>query len=119
MATNAVSCTQGGAALVYKDSPYLQVESALFHGPNVISAEIVSGNKSYGIVGAYVPPKDSTTLVHIAAALDRFQRRKNVILVGDLNIDLHSPESERDMEIAQLLTDSGLCDMHYHFKKGP
>ena len=118
LATDAASRTQGGVALVYRDSPYWQVESAIFHGPNVISAEIVSGNKRYGIVGAYVPPKDSTTSVHISAALDRFPRRRDLILVGDLNIDLDSPESERDMEIAQLLADFSLRDMHHHFKTG-
>ena len=116
LATNAVSRAQGGIALVYRDSPYWQVESAIFHGPNVISAEIVTGNKRYSIVGAYVPPKDTTTLVHITAALDRFPQRRKVILVGDLNIDLDSPESERDMEIAQLIADAGLRDMHQHFK---
>ena len=89
------------------------------HGPNVISAEIVSGNKRYGIVGAYIPPKDSTTSVHVTAALDRFaSRRRQVILVGDLNINLDSPESERDVEIAQLLANAGLRDMHHHFKTG-
>ena len=119
LATNAVSRAQGGIALVYRDSPYWQVESAVLHGPNVISAEIVSGNKRYGIVGAYIPPKDSTTSVHVTAALDRFaSRRRQVILVGDLNINLDSPESERDVEIAQLLANAGLRDMHHHFKTG-
>jgi len=119
LATNAASRTQGGVALVYRDSPYWQVESAVLHGPNVISAEIVSGNKRYGIVGAYIPPKDSTTSVHVTAALDRFaSRRRQVILVGDLNINLDSPESERDVEIAQLLANAGLRDMHHHFKTG-
>ena len=76
---------------------------------------IVSGNSRYGVVGAYVPPADSTTSVHIAAALARFPSRK-VILVGDLNLDLDSLESERDREIADTLASSGLLDMHRHFK---
>ena len=116
LATNAASHTQGGVASVYRDSPYWQVESAVLHGPNVISAEKVSGNKRYGIVWACIPPKDSTTSVHITAALDRFaSRRRQVILVGDLNINLDSRESERDV-IAQLLADAGLRDMHHSFK---
>ena len=86
LATNAVSHRQGGVALVYRDSPYFQVESSVRHGPNVMSAVIVSGNSRYGVVGAYVPPADSTTTVHIAAALARFPSWK-VILVGDLNLD--------------------------------
>ena len=106
---------QGGIALVYRDSPYWQVESSIFHGPNVISATVVSGNSRYGIVGAYVPPNDTTTSIHIAAALGRFSNRK-VILVEDLNLDLDSVESARDMEIANVLADSGLLDMHHHFR---
>ena len=77
---------------------------------------VVSGNSRYGIVGAYVPPNDTTTTMHIAAALRRFSRQRKVILVGDFNLDLDSIESDRDMEIANTLADSGLLDMHHHFK---
>ena len=76
---------------------------------------IVSGNLHYGIVGVYAPPSDTTTLVHIAEALGHFQDR-NVILVGDLNLDFDSIETDRDMEIANILVDSGLLDMYHHFK---
>ena len=96
-----MSHRQGGVALVYRESPYFQVESSVQHGPNVMSAVIVSGNSRYGVVGAYVPPADSTTSVHIAAALGRFPSRK-VILVGDLNLDLDALVSERDWKIANI-----------------
>ena len=76
---------------------------------------IVSGNLRYGIVGAYLQPTDTTTSVHIAAALARFPSRK-VILVGDLNLELDSLETDRDMEIADILATSELLDMHRHFK---
>ena len=115
LATNAMSRHQGGIALVYRESPYWQVESLVLYGPIVIPVVIVSGNSRYGVVGAYVPPVDTTTLVHIAAALARFPSRK-VILVGDLNLDLDSIETERDVEIANILAASGLLDMHHHCK---
>ena len=76
---------------------------------------MVSGNLQYGIVGVYAPLSDTTTLVHIAAALGHFPDRK-VILVGDLNLDLDSIETDRDVEIANILIDSGLLDMYHHFK---
>ena len=76
---------------------------------------IVSGNSRYGIVDVYVLPSDTTTSIHIAAVLDRFPNRK-VILVGDLNLDLDSIETDRDMVIADILATSGLLDMHRHFK---
>ena len=39
-------------------------------------------------------------------------------LVGDLNLnlDLDSFETDRDMEMADILEASGLLDMHQHFK---
>lgn len=64
-ATKAASHTQGGVALVYGDSPYSQFKSVHVHGPNIISADIVSRNKRYGIVGAYIPPNGSTPLVYV------------------------------------------------------
>ena len=76
---------------------------------------IVSGNSRYGVVGAYIPPADSTTTAHVASALARFPRRK-VLLVGDLNLNLDSLETDRDMEIADCLATSGLIDMRRHFK---
>ena len=76
---------------------------------------IVSGNSRFGIVGAYIPPADTTTLIHITTALAPFPHRE-VILVGDLNFDLDSIETERDMEIANILATSELLDMHCHFK---
>ena len=81
-----------------------------------MSAMIVSGNSRYGIVGVYVPPNDTTTSIHITAVLGRFSGQRNIILVGDLNLNLDSIETDQDMEIANVLADSGLLDMHHHFK---
>ena len=47
------------------------------------------------------------------------RRRKNFILVRDLNIKLDSCETDRDIGIAQFLADYHLCDMHRHFKRSP
>ena len=54
-------------------------------------------------------------MVHVVAVLGHFPYWK-VILVGDLNLDLDSIETKRDMEIANMLANSGLFDMHYYFK---
>ena len=92
-ATKAASLAYGGVALVvYRDLPYSQVESALVRGLNVISAEIVSGNKHYGMVGAYIPLGNSTPSVYVQQALDCFATLgRPVILVGDSNITLDFP----------------------------
>ena len=101
--------------MVYRESLYWQVESSVLHGPNVISAMIASRNSRFGIVSAYIPPTITTTSEHIAAALSRFPNWK-VILVADLNLNLDSIETDRNMEIANTLADFGLMDMYHHFK---
>ena len=53
--------------------------------------------------------------MYITTALARFPHRK-VILVRDLNLNLGSIGSERDMQIADILATSGLLDMHRHIK---
>ena len=72
LATNTVSHNQGVVALSFRNSSYWQVEESVFHGPNIISAMLVSGNKKFGIVGAYAPPKNTRATVHIAVALGHF-----------------------------------------------
>ena len=72
-ATEAMSRSQGGIAVFYCDSPFFQVESVVKHGPNVISLELVTGRRRFPIVGAYVPPSDTTTVEFIQKAFDRFQ----------------------------------------------
>ena len=53
--------------------------------------------------------------MHITTTLAHCPHRK-VILVGDLNFNLDSIEMERDMEIANILANSELLDIHCHFK---
>ena len=115
LATNVMSHHQGGVALVYKESPYWQVESSVMYGPNVISAVIVSKNSQFGFVSAYIPPADTTTSMHITTVLSHLPHRKEII-VGDLNLDLGSIESNKNMQIADILATSELLNIHRHFK---
>ncbi|HEY9815724.1 MAG TPA: endonuclease/exonuclease/phosphatase family protein, partial [Candidatus Obscuribacterales bacterium] len=118
-ATRAVSPHQGGVALIYKDSAYWQIESLRKHGPNVISCELVSGFQRRPLVGAYIPPSGNyrLTLAAIDQAMDRFtpEERLRAILLGDLNVNLASPQGARAVEIATALDTHGLEDLVPHF----
>jgi hypothetical protein len=48
---------------------------------------LVTGKQRYPIIGAYIPPHDTTTLFYISKASERFAGQP-VILVGDINVDL-------------------------------
>ena len=77
---------------------------------------VVSGNLRYRIVGAYILPNDTTTSVYITAVLGCFSPHQKMILVGNLNLSLDSLETDRDIEIANILIDSRLLDINRHFK---
>ena len=115
LATSAASHRQGGVALVHKDLPYWQVESVVYHHSNVISAEIVMGEQRCLLVGIYIPPDDLTTLEHVERTLHLYQHQGDLIVVGDLSVNLSTAEGMRDIAIATVLAVHGLLDMHQHF----
>jgi hypothetical protein len=70
------------------------------------------------VVGAYIPPHDTSTLEYVSKALEaRLETGVDPILVGDRNADLANPASVREGEIADTpLAAHGLEDMFGHFR---
>jgi hypothetical protein len=67
------------------------------------------------MIGAYIPPQDTTTLHYISKASDHFAGQP-IILLGDINVDLRTQTPDnRDTEIMALLATLGLEDMAAHF----
>ena len=100
IATDAPSKHQGGIALFWRDSPYWQVEAYQAYDPNVLSFQLVTGQKRWYVVGAYVPPSDTSTIEYVSKALDDQPEGVDPILIGDLNANLADPGSDREHEIA-------------------
>ena len=117
VATDAPSPHQGGIALFYKDSRRWHIESVRRHGSNVISCVLVTGTRRFGLVGAYVPPSDRTTLGFVEAALDRLPPDCTPVVLGDLNVDLDDLRDDRDHEIATALTTRNFEDLLGHFRQ--
>ena len=116
-ATEASSPHQGGIALFYKDSTRWQVESIRHHGPNVISCLLVTGNRRYGVVGAYIPTADTLTLNQITRALDRFPQDCVPVILGDLNVDFSDLQDQRAHTIANEIVTRGFDDLLLHFRQ--
>jgi exonuclease III len=116
-ATRAHAHFQGGIALVYWDSEYWQIESEQCHGPNVISAYLVTGYRRIPLVRAYIPPGDDSTMEHVERALTRFANGPAPLLLGDLNCNLEDPQSPRDIQVAAMVANHGIFDMLPHFKQ--
>ena len=116
---------KGGVAIIYRDGEEDWVlESIKSFGPNVIRGTIVTGQKRYHIIGAYIPPseEDGRTLDCIAQARDSVNNHRwPTILLGDLNCDLARPEGNsivgagRRMETAALMSTLGLKSISDNF----
>ena len=67
LATDAASPHQGGVALFWRDWQGWSVESERCHGANVISFELITGDRRYLVIGAYISPSetDGRTLAHV------------------------------------------------------
>jgi hypothetical protein len=115
-ATKTTHINQGRIALIFtNNSLYFQVEAQRRHGPNIISCIIVTGKRQHPIIGAYIPPGDTTTLAYISEASNHFQG-KPIFLMGDINVDLQTTTpNNRDTEIMAFLSALGLEDMSTHF----
>jgi hypothetical protein len=116
VASNAPSVHQGGIALFWRPNKLYEVEDWQIRGPNVLTFVLATGNTRFFAVGCYIPPNDLSTLTTIEQAWNECPRGHTPILLGNLNVNLHSPRDERDKQIAELVEDvMGLTDLSRHF----
>jgi len=86
-ATNAVSASQGGIALFWRDNELYEIKEVAPRGPNVLTFELVMGQIWCFVMGAYIPPSDlGTTLTQIHQAWLECPRGCQPLLLGDLLI---------------------------------
>jgi hypothetical protein len=89
----------------------------------MIRATLISGSKSWTLIGAYIPPSetDGSTLEFISIAKRTAPSTRPLILLGDLNVNLQQLGSNqgsilnRRTETLALVTTLGLQDLHRHF----
>jgi hypothetical protein len=115
--TEAESVFQGGIASVYRPSAYWTIETINRYNPNVISFELVTGERRFSCVGAYIPSGDTTTIENITIAIERLPRNNPLILFGDLNADILHPHNDLSTEVASMAASFGLDDLIRHFKQ--
>ena len=116
---------QGGVALFFEQSKDWSVEGTKAFGPNVIRTTLVSGNKRWYIIGAYIPPSEDNgeTLNCITQASTTVNNPNlPVILLGDFNVDLNDLRegdsgAVRRAETETLISSMGLTSMRQHFRQ--
>ena len=85
-------------------------------GPNVISFQLATGARQWYIVGVYLAPNDTSTMERVIEALRSRPRGAELLVAGDFNVNLATPEGDRRAEyIATTLATEGLEDMAKHF----
>jgi exonuclease III len=105
-ALKATSTSQGGVAICWRDNEISQAEGIRFHGPNVISCEITSGQRRWLLIGAYIPPtKVSNETVNFIEEAHLRQPLLPILLLGDLNVDFGTTNmaSAQEASIAGLV----------------
>ena len=93
IALRATSPRQGGVALLWRDLEELGflVEAATVVSPNVLTFQLVTGGVRFYIMGAYIPPADTTGVDDLCSAWDKCPANGHPLLLGDLNINFRSP----------------------------
>ena len=90
-------------------------ESTRFHGPNMVSCKIVSGNQITPLIGAYIPPSTMYHLPDLEESLDRFLRRDPIIM-GYMNADIFCLWNSCDQQVSDFLASLELMDFLGHFR---
>lgn len=110
--TQAASSHQGGVALLWRDNtPGYIVESVLTNwGPNIITCQIMTRDVRIFLVGAYLPPKSTTSAEQLKAACDACPPNCKLMISGDLNARLASPRNQREEHIAYVLDNEDMVD---------
>ncbi len=112
IASEAMSPQQGGIALLWTAGHQdFEVEAVKIVSPNVLTFQLVTGKVRFFVIGAYIPPADTTGVDALRAAWATCPSSCKPLLLGDLNIDFGSPRTSWEEAIVDLLDEINLVDM--------
>ena len=90
------------------------IESTRYHGPNMVSCEIVTRLTWTPLIGEYLP---TSTLEHLPDLDESLQSFRDPIFLGKLNVDLDKARGLRSQRVSDLLAEYGLIDLVRHFRQ--
>jgi hypothetical protein len=88
-----------------------EVEAVKIASPNILMFQLVTGGVQFFVMGAYIPPADTTGVDDLRAAWANCPTHCKPLLLGDLNINFGSPHTEQEEAIADLLNKINLINM--------
>ena len=64
-------------------------------GPNVIGFQLATGARRWYIVGCYLAPDNTSMMERVVEALRSRPRGAELLVAGDFNMNLATPEGDR------------------------
>ena len=93
----------------YQNSPVFAVKAIRQFGVNVIARQLATWERRWYTVGCYLAPGDRTTIRDVEAAMSDKPRGTELIVVGDLNVELGKTGIRgREEEITTSVATAGL-----------
>jgi hypothetical protein len=109
--SKATSPQQGRVALMWEEGHQdFEVEAVTIASPNLLMFQLVTGEERYFVMSAYIPPADTTGVDDLRVAWAARPTNCKPLLLGDLNIDFRSPQTEREEIITDFLDKINVVD---------
>ena len=90
--SKVTSPQQGGIGLLWKAGHQdFEVEAVKIVSPNVLTFQLVTRSVQFFVIGAYIPPSDTTGVDALRAAWAKCPPNCKPLLLGDLNFDFRAP----------------------------
>jgi hypothetical protein len=111
ISSKATSPQQGGVALLWEEGHQdFEVEAVTIASPNLLTFQLVTEEEQYFVMGAYIPPTDTTGVDGLRVAWAARPTNCKPLLLGDLNIDFRTPQTKREEIIADFLDEINVVD---------
>jgi hypothetical protein len=111
ISSKATSPHQGGVALLWEEGHKdFEVEAVTIISPNLLTFQLVTREDRYFVMGAYIPPADTTGVDDLRVTWAARPTNCKPLLLGDFNINLGTPRTKREEIIADFLDEINIID---------
>jgi len=118
ISSKAMSPQQGDPALLWEEGHQdFEVEAVTIVSPNLLMFQLVTGEDRYFVMGAYIPLADMTGVDDLLTAGAARPTNCKLLLLGNLNIDFRSPQTEREEIIVDFLDEINIVDTSHRFNQ--
>jgi hypothetical protein len=116
LASKATSPHQGGIDFIWReDHNGFEVKAVRPLTPNLMSFQLVMGNKRYYVMGIFIPPNCATGVDNLRVAWEACPADCTPLVVGDHNIRFEDPANDRADAIVNLLEEINTTNLSCKF----